>query len=71
MQPENHWGMAAGALIVGLILGSAGGYYYAATYAQQPAQSAAQTTETTQTADTAAADVQTNPYADVKVNPFE
>ena len=60
--------MAAGALIVGLILGSAGGYYYAATYAQQPAQSAAQTTET---GDTAGADVQTNPYADVKVNPFE
>ena len=69
MQPENHWGMAAGALILGLILGSAGGYYYAATYAQKPVtESAAQTTET---ADTAGADVQTNPYADVKVNPFE
>lgn len=69
MQPDNHWSIAAGALIIGLVLGGAGGYYYATAYAQKPAaQSAAQSDATTANSYT---DVQTNPYENVKVNPFE
>ncbi len=69
MQPDNHWSIAAGALLIGLILGAAGGYYYATAYVQKPAaQSAPQSDATTANSYT---NVQTNPYKNVKVNPFQ
>ena len=63
---NNHWGVAVGGLLLGLVLGATGGYYYALT--QQPKAAA---TETPQAAENPYAEVETNPYSNVKVNPFE
>jgi flagellar basal body-associated protein FliL len=67
------YGLAVVMLIVGLVLGASGVYYYltmlppkAAPEDAQPAQAAATTTDDTNPY----AQVEANPY-DVQVNPFE
>lgn len=68
MEPQTKWRMFAGALILGLIIGGAAGYYFGL----QQGESRAQRTATPTTASTnPLGDVSTNPLENVKTNPFE
>ena len=65
---QNNFLFALAALVVGLVLGACGGYYYATTLI---GTNAAQVEGTVPADENPYADVNVNPYNDVKINPFE
>lgn len=64
---QSNYGLVAGMLVVGLVLGGGIGYY--AGLAKNGQANTEQATATT--TENPYAEIETNPYSDIKLNPFE